>query len=70
MIIQASMTVSLSLSAVTLTASLSRTIANIICVILVSVVFVAPALLMWAQKYKKCVLQLTCQVCIYADYLT
>ena len=58
MVIQVSLTVSLTLSAVALTASLSRTIANIFCAILVFVVFFAPALLMWAQKYKKYALQL------------
>lgn len=58
MVIQASLTISLSLSAVIFTASLSQTIANIFCAILVFVVFLAPALLMWAQKYKKYVLQL------------
>lgn len=51
-VIQCFLTLSLYLSAVTLTASLSRTIACILSATLVFVVFLAPALLMWAQKYK------------------
>jgi len=51
-VIQASLTFLLSLSAVTLTASLSGTVTCIFSATLMFVIFLAPALLMWAQRYK------------------
>jgi phosphatidylinositol glycan class C protein len=57
-IIQASMTVLLSFLAVVLTAPLSWTVTFIFSVSLLFVTFLAPAMLVWAQKHKKLVLKI------------
>lgn len=54
-IVQAAITVLLSFLAVVLTAPLSWTITFIFSVSLPFVTFLAPAILVWAQKYKKSV---------------
>jgi len=51
-IFQALLTLLLSLLSICLTASLSATVSCIYAATLVAVTFVAPGILVWAQKYK------------------
>jgi phosphatidylinositol glycan class C protein len=50
--LQATLTLFLSILSLVLTAPLSRTVAHLFLFILLSVTFLAPAVLVWAQKYK------------------
>lgn len=55
MVLQALLTFSLSTLCLSLSASLSATVSYLYAATLVLVTFVAPGILVWAQKYKKCV---------------
>jgi len=61
-ILQALLTLSMSMLSLVLTASLSTTVSYIYAATLVFVTFIAPGVLVWAQKYKKYALHLHLQV--------
>lgn len=55
-VIQGILTLAISSSSIFLMAPISFNMASIFAAVLVSVTFIAPAILVWAQKFKKCVI--------------